>query len=63
MRFTMLNKETQKMEFVAPDADKEKYLFLPGPVLRDMARRGECPPEGFISQKAWIPLAEYYNSE
>jgi 3'-phosphoadenosine 5'-phosphosulfate synthase len=56
------NKTTQSMEFFGPDKNKDDFEFISGSRMRQMAKDGENPPAGFMSQKAWEVLAAYYKS-
>ena len=38
------------------------FEFISGTKMRNLARAGEQPPEGFMGKKAWQVLADYYNS-
>lgn len=55
------NKVTKQMEFFSPAAaNKDDFDFISGSRMRQMAKDGVNPPEGFMSQKGWEVLAEYY---
>lgn len=56
------NKTTQSMEFFGPDKNKDDFEFISGSRMRQMAKDGENPPAGFMSQKGWEVLAAYYKS-
>ena len=58
------NKKTASMEFFGgPGCNKEDFEFISGSRMRAMAAAGENPPPGFMSQKGWEVLCEYYNSK
>lgn len=57
-----LNKHTSKMEFLGPQSKNEDYDFISGTRMRTMAKNNENPPAGFMSQKGWDVLAEYYRN-
>ena len=38
------------------------FLFVSGTQMREYARNGESPPDGFMSEKAWEVILEYYAS-
>lgn len=50
------------MEFVLPGADNSLFDFISGTRMRTMAKNNENPPTGFMSQKGWEVLADYYRS-
>lgn len=41
---------------------KDDFLFISGTKMRAFARSGELPPKGFMEEKAWGILADYYQS-
>lgn len=43
------------------DQRKNDFLMISGTKMRQMARNGETPPDGFMSPKAWQILANFYN--
>jgi len=56
------NKVNQKMEFFGgPGCIKEDFEFISGSRMRQMARDGENPPNGFMSPAGWEVLKAYYN--
>jgi bifunctional 3'-phosphoadenosine 5'-phosphosulfate synthase 2 len=55
------NKKFNRMEFYDP-LQKDDYEFISGTKLREMARNGFEPPQGYMDPKAWRILAKYYNS-
>lgn len=57
-----LHKKEQKMMFVVPGSNNEDFDFISGTRMRNMAKNNENPPQGFMSQKGWEVLAEYYRS-
>ena len=50
-----------KMSFFEPERAKD-FLFVSGTQMREYARNGESPPDGFMSEKAWQVVLEYYAS-
>jgi 3'-phosphoadenosine 5'-phosphosulfate synthase len=54
------NKLEKKMDFVS-DENKGDFEFISGTRIRNLARNGESPPEGFMNNKAWRVLEEFYN--
>jgi 3'-phosphoadenosine 5'-phosphosulfate synthase len=57
-----LNKHTNQMEFLGPQSKNEDYEFISGTRMRTMAKNNENPPAGFMSQKGWDVLADYYRN-
>ena len=58
------NKKTSSMEFFGgPGCNKEDFEFISGSRMRAMAKAGETPPAGFMSEKGWEVLVEYYQSQ
>ncbi|KAI4812985.1 hypothetical protein KUCAC02_024341 [Chaenocephalus aceratus] len=60
-RVAAYNKTKQAMDFY----DKERHAdfeFISGTKMRNMARSGDNPPNGFMAPKAWKVLVEYYTS-
>jgi 3'-phosphoadenosine 5'-phosphosulfate synthase len=57
------NKVTSQMEFFNPQAaNKDDFDFISGSRMRQMAKDGTNPPAGFMSQKGWEVLANYYRN-
>ncbi|XP_014218068.1 ATP sulfurylase 2-like, partial [Copidosoma floridanum] len=57
--YDMVNK---KMSFFDP-ARKQDFDFISGTRMRNFARTGELPPNGFMAPKAWDVLAKYYQNK
>uniref|UniRef100_A0A8C6U4P9 3'-phosphoadenosine 5'-phosphosulfate synthase 2a n=1 Tax=Neogobius melanostomus TaxID=47308 RepID=A0A8C6U4P9_9GOBI len=60
-RVAAYNKTKKAMDFY----DKERHAdfeFISGTKMRNMARSGESPPDGFMAPKAWKVLVDYYTS-
>ena len=58
------NKKSSSMEFFGgPGCIKEDFEFISGSRMRAMAKAGENPPSGFMSQKGWEVLVEYYSKQ
>ncbi|KAI0990140.1 hypothetical protein GJ496_009869 [Pomphorhynchus laevis] len=57
-----LCKSTRKMTFYDPKR-KEDFEFISGTLMRSYARQKLNPPSGFMNNKAWNIIAEYYNSK
>lgn len=57
------NKPNQRMEFFGgPGCNKEDFEFISGSRMRAMAKNNEALPPGFMSEKGWEVLANYYKS-
>ena len=56
------DKKENKMAFF-DEKRAEDFLHISGTQMRTMARKGESPPEGFMSQSAWNVLATYYTRQ
>lgn len=61
-RVAAYHKANQRMEFVNPAAPNSDYDFISGSRMRGMAKNGDALPPGFMSEKGWHVLAEYYKS-
>lgn len=59
-KFAAYNKVKKAMDFMGPDSNKADFEFISGSKMREMASKGEPLPEGFMSQKGWEVLCEYY---
>lgn len=57
-----LNKNSKTMEFLGPASNNADYDFISGTRMRTMAKNNENPPDGFMSQKGWEVLADYYRN-
>lgn len=55
------DQKNKRMAFFDPSR-KEDFDFISGTRMRALARSGENPPDGFMAQKAWKVLANYYQS-
>ena len=49
------------MSFFNP-AKADQFDFISGSRMRQLARDGETPPEGFMNPKGWEVLSNYYKS-
>lgn len=61
-RVAAYNTKKKCMDFYEP-ANKEDYDFISGTRMRELAKRGENPPEGFMAPNAWKVLSEFYKSK
>ncbi|KAI1280353.1 Bifunctional 3'-phosphoadenosine 5'-phosphosulfate synthase 2 [Halotydeus destructor] len=60
-RVAAYDKKISAMNFY--DAErKEDFDFISGTRMRTLARTGVSPPDGFMGQKAWLVLADYYKN-
>ena len=50
------------MEYVGPGSNQADFDFISGTRMRTMAKNNENPPAGFMSQKGWEVLADYYRN-
>lgn len=60
-RVAAYDKAAGEMGFFEPDRAAD-FLFVSGSQMRAYARSGESPPDGFMSEKAWQVIVEYYAS-
>ena len=55
------NKVEKKMAFFDP-SKKEEFEFISGTKMRAVAREGGSLPDGFMNEKGWKVLSDYYKS-
>ena len=55
------NKMLKKMDYFNP-ADASNFEFISGTRMRQLARDGQMPPDGFMVESAWTILANYYKN-
>eukprot|EP00276_Gloeochaete_wittrockiana_P003568 CAMPEP_0184658920 /NCGR_PEP_ID=MMETSP0308-20130426/27323_1 /TAXON_ID=38269 /ORGANISM="Gloeochaete witrockiana, Strain SAG 46.84" /LENGTH=486 /DNA_ID=CAMNT_0027098275 /DNA_START=51 /DNA_END=1507 /DNA_ORIENTATION=+ len=60
-RVAAYDKKAGRMSFFDPSR-KDDFLFISGTKMRTLARTGETPPAGFMGDKAWNVLVDYYRS-
>ncbi|XP_008320665.1 bifunctional 3'-phosphoadenosine 5'-phosphosulfate synthase 2-like [Cynoglossus semilaevis] len=60
-RVAAYNKTKRAMDFYDKERNAE-FEFISGTKMRNLARSGENPPDGFMAPKAWKVLVEYYSS-
>ncbi|KFD49362.1 sulfate adenylyltransferase [Trichuris suis] len=60
-RVAAYNKTTKRMEYFDQDR-KDEFDFISGTRMRQLAKKGEQPPDGFMAPKAWRVLANYYGN-
>uniref|UniRef100_A0A8C5I1A4 Bifunctional 3'-phosphoadenosine 5'-phosphosulfate synthase 2-like n=1 Tax=Gouania willdenowi TaxID=441366 RepID=A0A8C5I1A4_GOUWI len=60
-RVAAYNKAKKAMDFFDPE-NRDNFEFISGTKMRNMARSGQNPPDGFMAPSAWKVLVEYYSS-
>ena len=60
-KFAAYDKVSGKMGFFDPSR-ADDFLMISGSQMREYARNGETPPDGFMGERAWQVIAEYYAS-
>jgi len=60
-KVAVYNKESKAMEFF-DESKKEQYDFISGTRMRNYAKEGVLPPQGFMNEKGWDVLAQYYKN-
>jgi len=55
------DKVNKRMDFCDPTR-KDDFESISGTKMREFARNGQTPPDGFMAPKAWQVLASYYAS-
>jgi len=60
-RVAAYDKKINQMNYFDPSR-KEDFEFISGTKMRGLAKRGENPPDGFMSPAAWQVLGDYYAS-
>jgi 3'-phosphoadenosine 5'-phosphosulfate synthase len=60
-RVAAYNKTNQKMDYFDPK-QANNFEFISGTKMRKLAREGSLPPDGFMVEKAWNILADYYKN-
>ncbi|XP_043262075.1 bifunctional 3'-phosphoadenosine 5'-phosphosulfate synthase-like [Colletes gigas] len=58
-RVAAYDKKAKKMAFFEPERSQD-FSFISGTKMRELAKSGQDPPEGFMAPKAWGILADYY---
>ena len=61
-RVAAYNIKKKCMDFY-DDTRKHEYDFISGTRMRELARNGQEPPDGFMAHKAWEVLAGHYQSQ
>eukprot|EP01018_Ginkgo_biloba_P002250 Gb_18514 [translate_table: standard] len=60
-RVAAYDKTQNKMAFFDPSRAQD-FLFISGTKMRNLAKNGENPPDGFMCPGGWRVLVEYYQS-
>lgn len=60
-RVAAYNKTLKKMDYFNPK-QADNFEFISGTKMRGLARDGKLPPNGFMADKAWEILANYYGN-
>lgn len=55
------DKKNKKMSYFELER-RQDFDFISGTRMRDLAKAGKYPPDGFMSPKAWNILAQYYQN-
>ncbi|KAL0102254.1 hypothetical protein PUN28_018651 [Cardiocondyla obscurior] len=53
--------KAKKMSFFEAERQQD-FIFISGTKMRNLAKNGEDPPEGFMASKAWKIVAKYYQT-
>lgn len=61
-RVAAYNLKKKAMDFFDPEK-REDFLFISGTRMRQMAREGITPPEGFMDPKPWQIMVDFYMSQ
>ncbi|CAK9805630.1 Bifunctional 3'-phosphoadenosine 5'-phosphosulfate synthase [Anthophora plagiata] len=61
-RVAAYDNKARKMAFFEEERS-EDFDFISGTKMRNLAKSGEKPPEGFMTPKAWQIVADYYKNE
>eukprot|EP00249_Psilotum_nudum_P020423 c27697_g1_i1 orf=420-1895(-) len=60
-RVAAYDKSQGKMAFFDPTRP-EDFLFISGTKMRNFAKNGESPPDGFMCPRGWKVLVDYYEN-
>ncbi|XP_012341501.1 bifunctional 3'-phosphoadenosine 5'-phosphosulfate synthase-like isoform X2 [Apis florea] len=61
-RVAAYDNRIRKMAFYQPERSQD-FSFISGTKMRNLAKSGENPPEGFMAPKAWQIIANYYKKQ
>ncbi|XP_046914783.2 3'-phosphoadenosine 5'-phosphosulfate synthase [Dermatophagoides farinae] len=61
-RVASYNKKEKRMMFETEDLDSQNFERISGTKMRNLAKNGENPPDGFMAKTAWKVLSDFYQS-
>ncbi|XP_050492991.1 bifunctional 3'-phosphoadenosine 5'-phosphosulfate synthase 2-like isoform X3 [Bombus huntii] len=61
-RVAAYDNRKKKMAFFEPERSQD-FIFISGTKMRNLAKSGENPPEGFMAPKAWQIVSDYYRKQ
>ncbi|XP_071874167.1 bifunctional 3'-phosphoadenosine 5'-phosphosulfate synthase 2 isoform X2 [Bombus fervidus] len=61
-RVAAYDSKKRKMAFFEPERSQD-FIFISGTKMRNLAKSGENPPEGFMAPKAWQIVSDYYKKQ
>jgi len=61
-RVAAYNKKLKRMAFF-DEENKSDFENISGTKMRSLARNGESPPNGFMAEKAWKVLSDFYQKK
>ncbi|XP_071645529.1 bifunctional 3'-phosphoadenosine 5'-phosphosulfate synthase-like isoform X1 [Temnothorax longispinosus] len=60
-RVAAYDMKAKKMSFFEAERQQD-FIFISGTKMRNLAKNGEDPPEGFMAPKAWKIVMKYYQT-
>lgn len=61
-RVAAYDTKAKKMAFFEPERSQD-FNFISGTKMRNLAKSGENPPDGFMAPNAWRIVADYYKEQ
>lgn len=61
-RVAAYDSKAKKMAFFEQKRSQD-FIFISGTKMRNLAKAGENPPEGFMAPKAWQIVSDYYQKQ
>lgn len=61
-RVAAYDRRANRMDYFDPER-ADDFDFISGTRMRQLAREGRTPPDGFMAPKAWQVLADFYKSK
>ncbi|KAK9303274.1 hypothetical protein QLX08_005035 [Tetragonisca angustula] len=61
-RVAAYDSKARKMAFFEQKRSQD-FIFISGTKMRNLAKAGENPPEGFMAPKAWQIVSDYYQKQ